>query len=175
MPAELPHCRGEYWWSQPQPRPAAVIGVLQLPHRCSIAASFGQDLNRQSITLSLVQSPTGQGHLMLVDLEHHGCVEETAVTTDLLYLLMNTTVTILRRHCDRQITLGGQAPDALLSGSQRITLDWAEWGFQLLASPAPDRLRILARVRNLKCVRPLSGTAYFPTELALAALQWSAG
>ena len=174
MPAELPFCRGEYWWSQPQPRPAAVIAVLQLPHRCSIAASFGRDLNRQSITLSLAQSPTGLGHLMLTELEHHGCVEEPAVTADLFYLLMNTTVTILRHHCGRQVTLGGQVPGALLPGSQRIALAWAEWGFQVLTASAPDHLRILARVRNLKRFKLPPRTAYFPTKLAQEALQWSA-
>jgi hypothetical protein len=149
--------------------------VLQLPHRCSIAASFGQDLNRQSITLSLVQSPTGQGHLMLTDIEHHGCTEQAAVTADLFYLLMNTTTTILRSHCDRQVTLGGQVPSALLSGSQRIALAWAEWGFQVLTSSAPDHLRTLARVRNLKCFNPPSPVDYFPTKLAVETLQWTPG
>lgn len=174
MPAELPFCRGEYWWNQSQPVPASLIAVIQLPHRCSFAASFGQDLRSQSLTLSLVQSPTGLGHLMLTELEHHGNSEESAVTEDLFRLLMNTTVTLLRHHCARQVTLGGQVPCTLLPGSHRIDLAWEQWGFQLLSAPAVDRLRVLARVRNLKRFKLPSRTGYFPTKLTQDALQWSA-
>ena len=174
MPVELPFCRGEYWWRQSQPFQASVIAVLQLPHRCSFAASFGQDLRRQSLTLSLVQSPTGLGHLMLTDLEHHGCAEEPAVTEDLFRLLMNTVVTLLRHHCERRVTLGGQVPNVLLSGAQRIALAWEEWGFQLLSAPTVDRLRLLARVNTLKRFKLPSRTGYFPTKLTQEVLQWSA-
>jgi hypothetical protein len=174
MPVELPFCRGEYWWSQSEPIQASVIAVLHLPHRCSIAVSFGEDLRRQSLTLSLVQSPTGLGHLVLTDVKHNGCADEPTVTEDLYRLLMNTTIILLRHHCDRQVTLGGQVPAALLSDSLRIALTWERWGFQLLSAPAPDRLRLLARVGTLKRFKLPSSTGYFPTKLAREALQWSA-
>lgn len=173
MPAELPFCRGEYWWSQREPQPAAVIAVLQLPHRCSIAASFGQDLRRQSLTFALVQSPTGLGHLILSDLQHHGCAEEPDVTADLFDLLLNTTVTILDHHCQRQVTLGGLVVSALLPGPQQIELDWDGWGFQVLTAAAPAHSRILARVRNLKYTKRPSRTAFFPAQLAYERLQWT--
>lgn len=174
MPAELPFCQGEYWWSQGQPLPAAVTAVLQLPHRCSIAASFGQDSRRQSITLALVQSPTGLGHLMLSDLEHHGCAEEPDVTADLFALLMNTTVTMLDHHCERQVTLGGSVVNALLSDPQQIMLAWEAWGFQVLTASTLAQSRILARVRNLKCAKLPSRTAFFRTQIAYEMLQWTA-
>ena len=173
MPVELPFCRGEYWWRQSQPVQASVIAVLHMPHRCSFAASFAQDLRRQSLTLSLVQSPTGLGHLILTDLEHHGHAGEPGVTEDLFRLLLNTTVTLLRHHCERQVTLGGQVPGALLTGSQRIALAWEQWGFQLLSAPAPDRLRLLARVSSLKRFKLPPRTGYFPIKLTQEALQWS--
>jgi hypothetical protein len=173
MPVELPICRGEYWWSQSGPAYAALIAVLHLPHRISVAASFGQDQRRQSLTLSLAQSATGMGHLMLSDLEHHGCIEEPAATRDLFYLLMNTTVALLQHHCQRQVSLGGQVPCTLLSGPQRIVLAWDLWGFQLLAAASPGYRRVLARVRTLKIETspPLAG--HFPLELTQAQLQWT--
>ena len=174
MPVELPFCRGEYGWSQAQPDRASIIAILHLPHRCSIAASFGHDLRRQSLTLSLVQSPTGLGHLVLSDLEHHGCDNEPAVTEDLFRLLMNTIILLMRHHCERQITLGGQLPCRLPVGPQQIALAWEHWGFQLLSAPVTDYVRLLARVRSLKCFKLPSLTNLFPTQLSHEMLQWSA-
>jgi hypothetical protein len=171
---ELPLCRGEYLWSQSEPVQAAVIAVLHLPHRCSIAASAGQDQRRQSVTLALAQSATGLGHLTLSDLEHHGGTDETALTHDLLYLLMNTTVALLKHHCHRQVSLGGSVPCALLSDAHAIVIPWELWGFQPLAlTDAGTRRRVLARVRNLKIARVPAPTGYVPTGLSQEAMGWT--
>ena len=173
MPAELPRCLGEYWWSQSQPAQVNFIAVMQLPYRCSFAASFGRDMHRQSITLSLQQSPTGLGHLMFSDLEQHGNTEPL-VTNDLFDLLMNATIAILRHHCERQVTLGGNVPSTFLTGSHCIPLDWEALGFQTFTGAVPNGRRILARVRNLKRRKLPSRAHLFPINLDREMLQWSA-
>jgi len=172
MPTELPVCRGEYGWSQSQPVDATLVVVLHLPHRCSLAVSFGRDARRQSLTLALAQSATGLNHLTLADVAHSGCAVEPDVTRDLFYCLLNTTVAVLQHHCPHQISLSGPVPEALLSGEHRIELPWEQWGFQRLAVPAPGYRRVLARVRNLKVATPAIHTNHFPVALGRDALQW---
>src|SRR5690606_37430626 len=96
--------------------------------------------------------------------------EETAITKEMLYLLLNTTVSILIKHCPRRVSLGGNGPSSLMIGSEAISIPWARWGFHLLRS----RERVLAQVRNLKVLPLVARTEDFPLYLPLEQLQWTA-
>ncbi len=168
MPIELPACRGEYAWSRSQPMPVTVLAIVQLPHRLSISVSVGRE-RQQSLSVALALSSTGFGHLVLTDIEHQGATDDTAVTEDMLYLLLNTTFSILLRHCPRKVSLGGNGYRSLTVGKKAIPIPWGRWGFHVLGS----RERVLAQVRNLKLLPLMARTEYFPLYLPLEQLQWT--
>lgn len=170
MPIELPACHGEYNWSQRLPIPVALNAVLHLPHHCRLAVSVGEAERRQSMAMALAHSTTGFGHLTISELTHSGCTTEAAVTHDLLYLLLNTAITLLQTHCPLRLSVGGSAPAAVLSGIDVLTIPWESWGFQV----SSVRPRILARVRDLKIAAMPSRAGCFPTHLDLEALEWTA-
>jgi hypothetical protein len=169
MPIELPACRGEYAWSRSQSVPVTILAIVELPHRVDISVHVGRDLRQQSLSLGLALSTTGYGHLVLGDIAHHGPTDEAATTKAMLYLLLNTTVSILLAHCPRRVSLGGNAPSSLRVGSEVIAIPWGRWGFHLLQS----RQRLLAQVRHLKVVPLIARTENFPLHLPLEQLQWT--
>lgn len=170
MPIELPACHGEYNWSQRLPIPVALNALMHLPHHCSLSVSAGEDERRQSLGMALAHSTTGFGHLTISELTHKGCTTDAAITHDLLYLLLNTMITLLKKHCPPRFSVGGSAPAAVLSGIDVLTIPWDSWGFQM----SSVRPRILARVRELKTAVMPSRAGHFPTHLDQEALQWTA-
>lgn len=171
MPIEVPACRGEYVWNRSDPAPVTVVAIVQLPHRLSVSVSVGRDGRAQSLSLALALSTTGFGHLVLTDIEHHGATDEAAITEDMLYLLLNTTISILLKHCPRKVSLGGNAHGSLVVRRKAIPIPWGRWGFHLLGS----RERLLAQVRNLKVLPLIPRTEYLPLYLPLEQLQWTGG
>lgn len=171
MPLRQQPCTGEYWWRQPEPVPVAVMAILTLPGRISIAASHGAEEQRESLTLALSQSETGLDHLTLQSLEHHGLV--TVVTSDLFVLLMNTLVTLLQRHCPQRLSIGGTVFTRLQKrGAGNVDLCWQQFGFQLLGEVGQQRRRALARVRNLHVATTASRRPWPPQQLPWHEVQW---
>lgn len=170
MPIELPACRGEYAWSRSQPVPVTILAIVQLPYRLSVSVRVGRDGRQQSLSVGLALSAAGYGHLVLEEIAHKGATEEPAITKDMLYLLLNTTVSVLLKHCPRRASLGGPAPSSLVVGTTAISIPWGRWGFHLLRS----RERALAQVRNLKVLPLMARTDDFPLYLPLDQLQWTA-
>jgi len=169
MPIELPTCHGEYSWSQRIPIPVALNAVLHFPHQCRLSVSADEGVRRQSMAIALARSTTGLGHLTVSELTHTGCATESGVTHDLLYLLLNTMITLLKAHCPSRLSVGGSAPAAVLSGIDVLTIPWESWGFQVSSA----RPRILARVRELKIASMPSPPDCFPIWLDLKTLQWT--
>jgi len=170
MPIELPVCSGEYNWSQRLPVPVALNAVLHLPHHCRLSVSVGENDHRQSLAMALAHSSTGLGHLIISELTHSGCTTDPAITDDLLHLVLNTAVTLLKTHCSPRLSVGGSVPTAVLSGIDVLTIPWGHWGFQV----SSVRPRILARVRDLKTTSQLPRAGCFPTCLELEAMRWAA-
>lgn len=170
----MPSCRqprsGEYWWRQPDPVPVAVMALLTLPSRISIAVSYDAEERRQSLTLALSQSETGLDHLTLQPLAHYG--PATAATADLFMLLMNTLVTLLQRHCQHGLSVGGTVCTRLDKEHGGIDLPWQAFGFQLLGEVSQNRRRVLARVRNLHLLTPASRSSWPPHQLPWQEVQW---
>lgn len=169
MPIELPACCGEYAWNRTQPVPVTVLAIVQLPHRLSVSVSVGCDRRQQSLSVGLALSATGYGHLVLEGIAHQSATEDAAIAKDMLYLLLNTTVSILLEHCPRRVSLGGDAPSSLVVGATVIPIPWGRWGFHVLRS----RERVFAQVRNLKVLPLMARTEDFPLYLPLEQLQWT--
>lgn len=149
-----------------------MMALLTLPSRISIAVSHGEQSRRQSLSLALSQSKTGFDHLMLQPLERHGEAPASGITHDLFILLMNTLVTVLQRHCQPRLTLGGTVLTCLEGEHGAIPLPWQRFGFQLLGETGQDKRRVLARVRNLQPATTISHGSWPPSQLPWAEVQW---
>lgn len=171
LPLQQP-LAGEYWWRQPEPIPVAVMALLTLPSRLSIAVSYGAESRRQALSLSLSQSTTGLDHLTLQALEHRGDTQAMNTTFDLFVLLMNTMVTLLQRHCMPGLSLGGTVPTRMDHELGGIDLPWQRFGFQLLGETAQGKRRVLARVRNLHLATPMARGHWPPPQVPWEEVQW---
>jgi hypothetical protein len=172
MGLDRPICSGEYWWRQPEPVPLAALALLTLPSRISVAVSAGADSRRQSLSLALSQSETGLDHLVLRPLERRGDAAVTDLTRDVFILLLNTMVTLLKRHCPPRLSLGGAVPTRLNDEHGSIELPWQQFGFQLLGEATRGQRRVLARVRNLQLAGAAVPGSWPPPQLPWAEVQW---
>lgn len=168
MLSDQPECRGEYWWRRKEPIPVAMLALLNLPSRLSVAISYGADDRRQTLSMVLDRSETGFDHLALQGPRHRG--NATAATEDIFVLLMNTLITVLQRHCTPQLSLGGSVFTKLACDKDDVDLPWQRFGFQLLGEGG--RRRILARVRNLRVISTNSAGPWPPQQVFWNEVQW---
>jgi hypothetical protein len=165
-------CSGEYWWRQSAPAPVAVLALLTLPIRISIAASYGVGSLRQSLTVSFSRSETGMDHLILRGMEHNGNKAAPLVTHNLFALLGNTLVTVLRQHCAPQLSLSGVIPVQLHDEQAAIPLAWQHFGIHLSQKTMPGKRRFFARVRDLRTMEFDSQLDWPPQELPWSEVHW---
>jgi hypothetical protein len=163
---------GEYWWRRSEPMPVAVMALMTLPSRVSIAVSYGAESLRQSLTLSLSQSETGMDHLIFRGIEHNGDKTAPAVTHNLFALLGNTLVTVLQRHCRPQLSLSGTVPIRLSNEHSIIHLPWQQFGMHLLQKPARGKRRFFSRVRDLHVAEFNSQLDWPPQQLPWNEVRW---